>query len=137
MRQDFFETGGVITDGKLKLQGRRVWEQALRRFPEGPVVVRVEAQKRRRTLRQNAFWHAVVIPLFAEHCGYDFEDMKDALALELLPVEVTNMKTGKVTVVPGHTSTLTTARFNDLIERAQRLGAEMNLYIPDPGEMLT
>ena len=77
----------------------------------------------------------MVIPLFAEHCGYELAEMKDALALKLIPKEVTDMETGEVHVVPGHTSDLNTKEFNDLIERAQRLGAEMGIDIPNPGEV--
>jgi hypothetical protein len=134
MRQDFYETGGVIENGKLQLQGRRLFEEAMRRFPNGYVRVRIDVPKPQRSSGQNRFWHGVVIPLFAEHCGYTFDEMKDALALKLLPKEVTDLQSGEVHIVPGHTSELNTREFNDLIERAQKLGAELGVYIPDPNE---
>lgn len=112
------------------------FRHAMQGFPEGAQVsVRVKVERPQRSSQQNRFWHGVVIPLFAEHCGYDFEDMKDALALELLPREVVDVKTGEVHKVPGHTSSLTTKEFNELIERAQRLGASMGIYVPDPNEV--
>ena len=43
------------------------------------------------------------------------DDMKDALALNLLPKEVTDPITGEVRTVPGHTSALNVKEFNDLI----------------------
>lgn len=135
MTREYYETGGVINNGKLTMTGRRLFEDAMRRFPNGHVRVRIDVQRPTRSRAQNRFWHGVVVPLFAEHCGYEFDEMKDALALKLLPVEVTDLETGEVRIVPGHTSALNTKQFNDLIERAQRLGAEMGIVVPDPGEM--
>ena len=135
MTQEEYSTLGVIEDGKLQVQNRTLFEAAMKRFPDGAVVVAVKTTKPQRSSAQNRYWHAVVIPLFAEHCGYELHEMKDALALKLIPKEVVNMDTGEVQTVPGHTSALNVAEFNDLIERAQRLGAEMDIYIPDPGEV--
>lgn len=135
MAQEFYETLGVVEKGALKVSGRRLFEEALRRFPDGAVSVRIAKVRPRRSDGQNRFWHGVVIPLFAEKCGYEFDDMKDTLALELIPKTIVDIKTGEERVVPGHTSDLNTKEFNDLIERAQRLGASMDLYIPDPNEV--
>lgn len=134
MRQEVYETLGVVEKGALKVSGRRLFEQALRRFHDGAVEVRIRRLRKHRSDAQNKFWHGVVIPLFAEHCGCDVEEMKDVLALELLPKTIVDIKTGEERIVPGHTSALTTKEFNELIERAQRLGASMDIYIPDPGE---
>jgi hypothetical protein len=135
MTQEMFEIGGEIIKGKLRLEGRVVFEQALARFPDGPVTLKISVGKRQRSLSQNRYWWKVVVPLFMEHCGYDKQPMHDALALHLIPHEVIDIKTGELHIVPGHTSQLNVAEFNDLIERAQRLGAEMGIYIPDPNEV--
>lgn len=134
MRQEFFEISGDIVKGELTLQ-RDVFRQAMKRFPDCHVRLRVEIARETRSSAQNRFWHGVVVPAFAEHCGYDFDDMKDTLALELLPHEITDRKTGEVRIIPGRTSKLNTKEFNELIERAQRLGAEMGIVIPDPSEV--
>lgn len=135
MSLEEYETLGVIEGGTFRLQERRLFHDAMKRFPDGPVVVDIKTTKPQRSSAQNRYWHGVVIPLFAEHCGYELDEMKDALALKLIPKEITDMDTGEVKVVPGHTSDLNVKAFNDLIERAQRLGAEMDIYIPDPGEV--
>jgi hypothetical protein len=135
MIQELYECGGVITGGQLRLEGRRVFEQAMRRFADGPVAVRVSAGKRPRTSNQNRYFHGVLIPVLAQHCGYRLDEMKDALALELIPHEVVDLKTGEVRLVPGHTSQLTVSEFNTLIERAQQLAAELGCYVPDPREV--
>lgn len=132
MAQEVYDTLGVVEKGNLKVSGRRLFEEALRRFPDGPVGVRVWKMRPKRSDGQNRYWHGVVVPMFAEHCGYEVDEMKDVLALRLIPKEITDMETGEVRIVPGHTSELNTKEFNDLIERAQRLGAEMGIVIPDP-----
>ena len=136
MTHDVYETSGVIENGRLRVSGEAGFKAAMSRFPNGHVVVTVKVQRPQRSSQQNRFWHGVVIPLFAEHCGEEFDDMKDILALNLIPKEVTDITTGEVHKIPGHTSALNTREFNDLIERAQRLGASMGIDIPDPGEEL-
>ena len=98
-------------------------------------MVSVKVARERRSSAQNRYWHGVVLPLFAEHCGNTVDEMKDILALELLPKEVCDLRTGEVRIVPGHTSDLNTKEFNELVERAQQLGAEMGINIPNPGEV--
>lgn len=123
----------MMVNGRVQMDAE-AFKAALKLFEDGPVVIEVKAAKPTRSSQQNRYWHGVVIPAFAEHCGYEFEEMKDALALKLIPKELDDMDTGEVRIVPGHTSELNVKEFNDLIERAQRLGAEMNIYIPDPNE---
>lgn len=136
MKQEFYESLGEVKAGKfVGLKDRAHFEAAMRRFPDGCIGVRFEVLREKRSSQQNRFWHGVVIPAFAEHCGYEFDEMKDVLALRLLPKEIVDLQTGEVRIVPGHTSSLNTKAFNDLIERAQRLGAEMGIYIPDPNEV--
>jgi hypothetical protein len=133
---EYFECGGLIVGGKFKLtaRDRQLFEQAASQFADGYVVFRMERARRKRTDAQNKFWHGVVIPLFAEHCGEHVEEMKRTLALELIPVETRKLD-GTVIITPGHTSDLDVAQFNDLIKRAQELGASMDIYIPDPNEV--
>jgi hypothetical protein len=134
MTQDSYEALGEITErGVLEMFSRDAMLDAIRRFPKGStVVVSVKVERQTRSARQNRYWHGVVVPLFAEHCGCDTDDMKDILALELLPKEIADIATGEIRKVPGRTSALNTKEFNDLIERAQRLGASMGIVVPDP-----
>lgn len=132
-----FETVGEVTDTGFRFIDSEHVRRAMRGFKRGQVLATFKAYRPTRSSAQNRFWHGVVIPAFSEHCGYEIAEMKDALALQLLPKEVIDMQTGEVRTVPGHTSDLNTKEFNDLIERAQRLGAEMGIVIPDPGEDVT
>lgn len=122
----------TVRDGKLKLFDKRGFERSLAQFGDGQELdLTISEIDRKRTAQQNKFWHAVVIPLFSEHCGYELDEMKEALSLKLIPQTVRDMD-GNEQIVPGHTSALTVKEFNDLIERVQRLGAELDILIPDP-----
>jgi hypothetical protein len=136
MAIEFTETSARIEHGKLRMSAGEVknFARAVAQFAAGFVTVRVERAHRRRTDGQNRFWHGVVIPLFAEHCGESFDEMKRTLALELIPQETKRLD-GSIVISPGHTADLNVAQFNDLIQRAQKLGAEMDIYIPDPNEV--
>lgn len=132
-----FETIGEVTDSGFRFIDAEHVRRMMRGFKRGTVLATFKAYRETRSSAQNRYYHGVVIPAFAEHCGYEFAEAKDALALELLPSEVADVKTGEIKTVPGHTSSLNVKEFNDLIERAQRLGAEMGIVIPDPGESVT
>lgn len=122
----------TVREGKLKLYDRQGFDRALAQFGDGEdLELSISVPERKRTGPQNRFWHGVVIPAFADHCGYRVEEMKEVLSLQLIPVTVRGFD-GHETVIPGHTADLTVEQFNDLIERAQQLGAEMDIYIPDP-----
>ena len=136
MQQQEYEALGEITDDGLTLHDREHFRRALQRFPRGPVVVNVQVYREKRSSAQNRYWHGVVVPVFAEHCGYSVPEMKDVLALKLIPKDVTDPKTGEVHTVPGHTSDLTPKEFADLIDRAMQLAAEWGLYLPAPGEAM-
>lgn len=135
----FYEATAVKRDGKVTVDDPARMMQALKHWPDGTLVVRLEPFKMKRSNQQNRFWHGVVIPAFMEQTGEDvhddeaFQRMKDALALRLIPKQIIDLN-GEAQTVPGHTSDLTTAQFKDLIERAQRLGAEYGVYVPDPNE---
>jgi hypothetical protein len=133
--QETFECGGRIQHGHLKIEGRQVFEQTMARFDDGPVTLRITAGKRSRTSNQNKFFHGVIVKLIAEHTGYSLSEAKDAILLTLIPQEITDIKTGEIVRVPGHSSRLTVKEFNELIERALQLGAELGVYIPTPDEV--
>lgn len=132
-----FETSGEVTDAGFRFDDTEFVRRMMRGFKRGKVRATFESCRDSFSNRQRRFWRGVVVPAFAEHCGYDTQEMHDVLMLRLLPVERTDMVTGEIRIVPGHTSDLNTKEGADLIDRAQRLGAEMGIYIPDPGEDVT
>ena len=131
------EVLGEVTDKGFAFIDKESVRSLMRGFKRGTVLCKFKAHRETRSSAQNRYFHGVVLPIFMEHCGMEKQEMKDALALELIPREIVDVRTGEVKVVPGHTSALNTKEFNEFIERLQRLGAELGLYIPDPGEDVT
>jgi hypothetical protein len=138
MMREYFEAQALIANGELKPDDLAGFRRAMREFPDGRYTIKVEIQRRKRTNAMNNFWWGVVVKLFGEHCGHWPDEMHEILKLKLLPkeVEVTNPGTGEVTTmtIGRSTANLSTVEFKDLIMRAQQLGAEMGIDIPDPGE---
>lgn len=138
MSQEYFEAPALIANGELKPEDLHGFRRAMKQFPDGRVRIRVDVAKRKRTNPMNNYWWGVVVKAFGEHCGHWPDEMHEILKLELLPhdVEVLNPKTGEVKTmrVGRSTANLSTTEFKDLIMRAQQLGAEMGIDIPDPGE---
>ncbi len=134
-----YETSGRVEGGQLKLRNRQAMALAIAKWKDCDVVVTVEKTHAARSLAQNAFWFGVVVKLFSEHCGYRPKDMHEVLKLELLPekrlLHDGNGEVIKEVIVGGSTARLNKIEFSDLIERAQQLGAEMGIQIPDPGEV--
>lgn len=86
-----------------------------------------------RSSAANRYFHGVVVPLLAEHCGYTPEEMKDALKWKFLQVHFNDGQDKPPTVLS--TSGLDTKQFGEFIEQCVRLGAEMGVVVPNPGEM--
>src|SRR5262245_5435283 len=112
------------------IKGFRAWIKTL---SGQRITVVVKKWARKRSTNQNRFWWGVVVPMFAERCGYqpwEHEAVHDELMRVLL-----GMREGGHAALPIRESSakLTTAEFNVLIERAQVFAAEkLGLVIPDP-----
>lgn len=69
-------TQGRIERGRLELLDPEGFRRAMWRMRPGPVVIRVDQPVTKRSLDQNAYWHAAVFPPIAEHCGYTIPECK-------------------------------------------------------------
>jgi hypothetical protein len=130
---------GIVRAGKIAIRDKRAYDLGIARLLDGQeVMITIGPVERVRSLRQNNFWWGVIVPLFAEHCGYTHEEMHAALKAELLPVRhLLHDQHGEILreiITPGSTASLSTEQFNALIERAQQLGAEMGIVVPDPNQ---
>jgi hypothetical protein len=121
--------------GKATLKVYDTWslDEALERFGDGEdLELHLEAVGRRRTHAQNRFFHAAVVPAFADAYG-GAARAKTELCLLFIPVEHVRPD-GAVIIVPGHTSALTVEEFNAFIEECIGLAAEHDIYIKDGAE---
>jgi len=89
----------------------------------------IKFDQKPRSLRQNAFYHGVVVPLIAEHTGYSTQEAHDALRYEFL-----REGDGHLVKVRS-TADLSTAEFEDYVERVRVFAAqEMGIVVPLPNE---
>lgn len=128
-------TGRVLPGGLLVIDRPKDYAKHVRSFHGRFVEIIVRKQRVKRSLDQNAYWHAVPLPLLAEALGYDsIEELKYDLMGECWGW--TRTKSGHDIPVKAHTSHLSTeegARFTDWLVR---FGAQLPspVIIPLPNE---
>lgn len=123
---------GTVKRGKFTPDSPREFAKEFLHKEGKRVVVSVKEWRKNRSNSQNRFWWGVVVPLFAETMGCTSEEAHEALKAEInYDLKVIGDRAIRV---PKSTADLNTAEFKELVEKAQRLAAEMfsGLYIPDP-----
>jgi hypothetical protein len=115
-----------VEKGKLSLDSPGAFQATVARLEGKQIALRLTKHHH----SQNAYYWGVVIPLLAESCGYEDEEMHDALKHRFLR-DRANEKGGLVLVKSS--AALNTRDFTEYIEQCRRLGAEMGVAIPDPG----
>lgn len=138
MSQDFKELffGAVDAEGKLKLERKDRFQQALRRFAGKEVQLTIDRRTDGRTNNQNRYyWGAVVTPL-AEYLGYaDPEELHEILKAKFLRRFARNERIGFVAYA-GSTVKLDTLKFEEYLEKIRTWAlADLNFKIALPGEI--
>lgn len=121
---------GTVENGKLTLDDAPHFAALIRTLDKKRVDVTLEEHRKTRTGEQNRWFHGCIVPLLAEHCGYDLDEMKEALKIKFLSIHAD----GPLPTV-RRTRDLSTKEFADFCERCQRLGAELGVSIPSPRDI--
>lgn len=122
---------GKVEKGRISLDHPESFKALLARLEGKDIALRLARHQRARSLSQNSYYWGVVVPLLAESCGYDNEEMHEALKWRFLERHDGPMPTVR------STATLNTAEFSEYVDHCRRLAAEMGVVIPDPGEMFS
>lgn len=131
-----YQASAVIDErGNLVLDDAKGFARAMWRMRRGPVVVRVEQPKTKRSLDQNAYLHAVPFPIIAEYVGCSVEDIKYDLMGEKWGWKPSALDPNRMVPVKPSTSSMTVEECTEFIEwlipfAAQKFGT----LIPLPGE---
>jgi hypothetical protein len=106
------------------------WFSALCRLEGREIEVPLpRSRRKKRTLSQNSYLH-FCIHILAEHCGYDDDEMKDAVKFKFLKIHGdSSLPTVR------STSSLDTKEMGEFVDNLMRLGAELGCYLPSPGEV--
>lgn len=120
-----------------------VWQDFLKELKdhEGDYLVKFEP-RRKRTLNQNSYYWAVVVPIVKDalrDAGYDDvktpDDVHMILKSTFLKKQIPNRKTGEFLEVTGSTAELTTKEFREFIDEVGKWCAEyLSVCLPAPGQ---
>ena len=87
-----------------------------------------------RSLKQNAYYWAVVLPIMADHLGYTKKEVHELFKMQFLtrnPIEID----GKTFYYSTSTRTLNSKQFSEYIDEIVALAQGMDVYIPEAGEI--
>jgi hypothetical protein len=123
-----YHTGGRIEKGKLRLDDERAFKTAMWTMKEGPVVIRIEQPRSKRSLDQNAYWHAAVFPPIADHLGYTIPECKLVLMGECWGWKKDEMSGHEIPIKPS-TSDMS-------VEEGPWAKTELGVSVPLPNEWM-
>lgn len=126
------ELVATVKEGKLIFLDPAVANAVIWKIKEGEnVIVSIKRRSKNRTLKQNAFYWAVVLPVIAEETGHTVNEVHEAYKRLFLPpklIEFGSMRFKE----PGSTADLSTEDFWKYIEEIRaHAGTEFGLNIPD------
>lgn len=120
---------GSVTGGVLYLDDVQAYEKQIASLDGKPVELILRRRREKRSNQANAYYWSVVIPLIAEYCGYERYEAHAALKMKFLR----SREDGALPSVRS-TADLSTAEFAEYVDQCRRLGAELGVNIPDPGQ---
>lgn len=120
----------------LDVSALLVWvERHINWLGNGLYELKIAKKVKRRSLPQNRLmwmWFACI----AQDTGQSVDDIHYYYAYKFLPRQITDLETGSMVRVPGHTSTLTTEAFTEFLNQVQADAAtELNITLPTPDDL--
>lgn len=123
--------GRIDGDGRLHFDDPAAFAQVRAALRGQEVQVALERRQRLRSLRENAYYWGVVLPVLCEWSGYTAEEMHDALKEKFLGKCDKRTKLWKT----KSTAELTTAEFEDYVSEIRQWASEEHgLFIALPNE---
>jgi hypothetical protein len=124
----------ISQDGRVELaeQEKPMRTSYLRSLAGQEVEFTIRKAKKERSPRAHRYYFGVIVPMLAEHCGYEKDEMHELLAFKFLRTEddpITGSPRRK------HLPETDSKEFTDYIDSCIRLGAELGVVIPEPGEV--
>ncbi len=128
-----------IKQGRLKVRvgQRRTFDDWIAKLEGKETRLTVCEPERQRTLKQNAYIHAIPIPMLAAHLGYTIPECKYVLMGECFGWKL-DARTGKEMPIKPSTSAMTVEEDTYFIEWVIPWAAmSFGLQIPLPSEVMT
>lgn len=123
--------GRVLPGGLLVLDQAKDYAATVRSLRGKHVELTIRKRRTKRSSQANRYYFGVVVKLLAEHCGYDVQEMHEALAFRFLRIEDC-----PITGAPRRKRTpeTDTGEFAEYVDHCIRLAAELGVVIPQPSE---
>lgn len=123
---------GVIKKGQIIYEKPERRDFYLKNLKEGLQIIEILKPPRKpRSLKENAYYWGVVIQMISDETGFTPEEAHEAMKWLFLKKQI-----GKIVSVRS-TATLNTLEFENYVENIKRFASlELNLYIPNPNEIL-
>ncbi len=123
---------GNVEYGQLRLDNVADFKKYLSGLEGKKVQVSVRKYKTSRSLKQNAYYWSVIIPIIADWAG---EDDREAIH-EALKEKFLKVRNSKGLKIVQSTAKLTTTEFEIYLEKVKRWASiECELIIPDPNKV--
>jgi hypothetical protein len=125
--------------GKVRHKNKEDWNKVYKKYEKDcnqrDQTIYASDSYPQRSLDQNAYFHGVIIPILAGHFGYTIKEMKNALAFEFYPEEITTIN-GEAITVPGRSRDKNTKEMTEIIDTIRHWSMEEHgCYIPEPNEI--
>lgn len=124
--------GKMLPGGLLVMEQPKAYGLHQRSLAGKHVEIIFRKRRTKRSSQANRYYFGVVVKLLAEHCGYDPQEMHEALAFRFLRIEdcpITGAPRRK------HTPETDSAEFAEYVDHCIRLAAELGVVIPDPHQV--
>lgn len=128
---------GQVTDGKLSDDVRRLISAAITAFDGKRIIVTLKAFHKKRSLKQNSFYWAAVIPMIVmkfreEGDLIDGEEAHDYLMREVGKYTFRSQLTGNM--LRRSSSDLTISEWEEFMTAIRAWAAPFNISVPFPNE---
>lgn len=131
------------TDGVLKIRGRKQLDQELNTLAWPVIKITFEKHKAKRSHSQNAYYHAVIIPVLQEgmkQLGHVFslQTVHDMMKAKFLKEDILLNEHGEYITRIKSTTELNKEQFGEYIDQINAWAAEyLNIEIPAPNTQTT
>ena len=118
--------------GQVIIRDRASFDNYAKTLQGSELEVIIRKRKSQRSSQQNRYYFGCVVKLIGEYCGYDTDDMHEALAMKFLRIEDC-----PITGAPRRKRTpkTNTAEFANYVDQCIRFGAELGVVIPEPQQV--
>ena len=124
---------GTVTKGKMEISNRNDFLAYISTLEGKTIQVVVKEQKNTRSVRQNAYYHAVCVKMLADETGYTKDEMHDILRGMFLAKTI--IFRGKEMYTVQSTTSLSTTEMEEYLSSIRQWASmEINCYVPDPNE---